>query len=225
MQKFTQSRMKAIAVRKHIVNKSTLPVSGSNLSSGALVSCFGSKQIIPALYVQTLNHYGMNSVAQFTIDNTGVGNTFLRLRLGGLIAFPLAYTLFNVADGAADNAVITDDYGAGCKKVQGFSQLVNNGAVSIKTIKISCVKQQQLDSPFFYNTIRYDTSINTLTQNIGFTAEKSDALTTLAVARGNWILGFNQYFEFGILPNVSLTIFLEIYGIANVKAFSTIGDR
>lgn len=196
---------------------------GANLSAGALVAAFGSKLIVPTMILRKLDHSNQNPVVQFTIDNTGVGNAQQLLRVGSVVGLAGSAVLHNIALGAADNAVITDDYGAGCRKVQGFSQLVNAGAVMVETIKISTSSLTQKDRLFTHNRINYDDTIFPTSNNVGFTAEKSDQLTTLAVAHGNWMLDFNQYFEFTILAAVSLTLYFELKGVQNVDGFTTIG--
>lgn len=197
---------------------------GVNLANGALVSIFGSKGIAPAMIMQTIDYSTANSIVQFTIDNTGAGNAAQKLRIGGVVAEKGDFSKHNIAAGASDNAVIVDEYGAGCLKVQGFSELVCYNGVIVKTIKISTASLTQKDQTFTHNTLHYDDTIVPMKNNVGFTAEKSDQLTTLSVAHGNWILGSAQYFEFPILAAVSLTIFLELSGTGNVKGFTQIGN-
>ncbi len=80
-----------------------------------------------ALLVENSGGFRERNVIEINLDNTGVGATDQILYIGGLAALAGQAELFGLPAGAQDNAVITDQYGIGCKFTQGLSLMVNKG--------------------------------------------------------------------------------------------------
>ena len=162
----------------------------------------------------------MNPVAQFDIVNTGAGNAQQIMRIGAVVALAGAYVRYNLVAGSADDAVITDQFGAGCRKIQGFSELTSHIPVIIDQIHISSSDLTQLNRAFTHNIIYMtDAVVDQRTSNIAFTQAKTDQKTTLNVAKGKWILSANQYFSYTIGAAISVTLLLHVAGVANTAGF------
>jgi len=162
----------------------------------------------------------MNPVAQFDIVNTGVGNAQQIMRIGAVVALAGAYVRYNLAAGSADDAVITDQFGAGCRKVQGFSEIASHIPVIIDQIHISSSDLTQLNRAFTHNIIYMtDAVVDQRTSNIAFTQQKTDQKTTLNVAKGKWILSANQYFSYTIGAAISVTLLLHVAAVGNTAGF------
>ena len=164
----------------------------------------------------------MNPVVQFDIVNSGVGATQQLLRIGSVAAFPDAFRRFGLTAGAADNAIITDDFGAGCLKVQGFSDLINYKPVVINEIHLISDNLTQLNAQFTHKLIHPDAVVDTRSNNIAFTQQKTDQKETLNVAKGKWLLDSNQFLEFSIFAGRDMTILLHMVAIANVSTFTPV---
>ncbi len=195
---------------------------GADLSGMAKVRAVSGAKV-EALFLETANVRGrMNPVVQFNIDNSGVGATNQLLRIGSVAAFPDAFSRFGLTPGAADNAVITDDFGAGCLRVQGFSDLINYKPVVINEIHLISSDLTQLNTQFTHKLIHPDMIIDTRSNNIAFTQQKTDQKETLNVAKGKWLIDSNQFLEFTIFATRSLTILLHMVAIANVQTFTPV---
>jgi|GEM_PF-3772815 len=178
---------------------------------------------VEALLLETANVRGrMNPVVQFSINNTGVGATDQKVRIGSVAAFPDSYARFNLTPGAADNAIIRDQLGVGCLKVQGFSDLINYKPVVINEIHLISADLTQLNTEFFHKLIHPDLIIDDRSNNIAFTQQKTDQKETLNVAKGKWLIDSNQFLEFTVFAANSLTILLHMVAIANVDTFTPV---
>ena len=195
---------------------------GSDLSGMTKVrSVSGAK--VEALVLETANVRGrMNPVVQFDIDNSGVGAATQKVRIGSVAAFPDAYARFGLTPGSADNAVITDQLGAGCLAIQGFSDLINYKPVVINEIHLISADLTQLNTQFFHKLIHPDLIIDDRSNNIAFTQQKTDQKTTLNVAKGKWLIDSNQFLEFTVFAGKSLTVLLHMVAIANVDTFTPV---
>lgn len=198
------------------------PGASADLSNMTRVrSVSGAK--VEALVLETANVRGrMNPVVQFSINNSGGGATDQKVRIGSVAAFPDAFSRFGLTPGSADNAVIVDQLGAGCLKVQGFSDLINYKPVVINEIHLISSDLTQLNTEFFHRLIHPDLVIDDRSNNIAFTQQKTDQKETLNVAKGKWLLDSNQFLEFTVFAGLSITILLHMVAIANVNTFTPV---
>ena len=196
---------------------------GQDLSGMVAIRSVGGSKV-SALVLETANVRGrMNSVVQFDIVNSGVGATTQKVRIGSVAAFPDAYARFALTPGAADNAVITDQLGVGCLKVQGFSDLINHKPVVLNEIHLISSDLTQLNTEFFHKLIHPDLVIDDRSNNIAFTQRKTDQRETLNVAIGKWLIDSNQFLEFTVFAGKDMTIILHMIAIANVETFTPVG--
>jgi hypothetical protein len=166
----------------------------------------------------------INPVVQFNIDNTGAGNANQVLRIGSESGQPDSYLQFGLPASAADDAVITDDYGVGCLKVQGFSRLVSSKAVAITELKvIEATPSDQLQQAFVYKSLQYDGTIDEIKQNIAFTQEKVDQRDNLVRQRGLWVLDAQQLLEYTVLAGKKVSLFVKISAADSAKVFKSTG--
>ena len=167
-----------------------------------------------------------NPIIQFTIDNTGVGAVSCKLRIGSVVSRPDAYAYHGLTVGAADNAVITDQFGAGCLAVVGFSAIVSCKPVIVSKIKlITPAASSQLQQALKYRSLQLDGSIDEITANIAYTSEKSDFRANLVEKTGLFVLDAQQFLEYVILAASTVDIFLEVTGFANVETFLPLSKR
>lgn len=195
---------------------------GSDLAGMSKVrSVSGAK--VEALFLETANVRGrMNPVVQFDIINSGVGATTQKVRIGSVAAFPDSFRRFGLTAGSSDNAIILDQFGAGCLKVQGFSDLINYKPVVINEIHLISADLTQLNSEFFHKLIHPDAVIDDRSNNIAFTQQKTDQKETLNVAKGKWLIDSNQFLEFTVFAGKDLSILLHMVAIANVNTFTPV---
>ena len=178
---------------------------------------------VDALILETANVRGrMNPVVQFDIVNSGIGATNQKVRIGSVAAFPDVFARFGITPGSADNAVITDQLGAGCLKVQGFSDLINYKPVVINEIHLISSDLIQLNTEFFHKLIHPDLVIDDRSNNIAFTQQKTDQKETLNVAIGKWLIDSNQFLEFTVFAAKDITILLHMNAIGNVTTFTEV---
>lgn len=198
------------------------PQKAADISGMARVRAVSGAKV-EALFLETANVRGrMNPVVQFDIVNSAGGATNQKVRIGSVAAFPDAYRRFGLTAGAADNAIITDQLGAGCLKVQGFSDLINHKPVVINEIHIISSNLTQLNTEFFHKLIHPDLVVDDRSNNIAFTQQKTDQKETLNVAKGKWLIDSNQFLEFTSFAGQDVTILLHMVAIANVGTFTPV---
>lgn len=194
----------------------------ANLSGMSVVKSVSGAQV-QAMLLETANVRGqMNPVVQFDIDNTGGGAVNQVVRIGSVAAQPGAYLQLGLTPGAADNAVIRDQFGAGCLNVQGFSSLCSFKPVVVNQINIISTSLVQLNARFLHRLINPDMIVINRSNNIAFTQQKTDQKVTLNVAMGKWLLDSNQWLEFTSYAGDQLTILLHMVAIANVATFTPV---
>ena len=194
----------------------------ADLSGFSKVSSVNGSSVA-AVIMETANVRGrMNPVVQFTIINSGGGATNQLVRIGSVAAFPDAYARFGLTPGAADNAIITDQLGVGCLKVQGFSDLVNHKPVVINEIHIISSDLTQLNTEFTHKLIHPDLVVDVRSNNIAFTQQKTDQKETLNVAMGKWLIDSNQFLEFTVFATKDVTVLLHMTAIGNVRTFTEV---
>lgn len=160
-----------------------------------------------------------NKVIQFSIDNSGVGAATQKLRIGSWAALTAAFTQFGLTAGAADNVVITDDFGASVQKVQGFSKMTISSDVIVEEIRVISSFTNQLTQQFSHKRILFDFTVIPIVTNIAYTEDKSDQRTDLLIAKGRWLLNGRQFLEFTSLLATTMTIQLLVTGSAEAKDF------
>lgn len=194
----------------------------ADLSGLSVVKSVSGAQV-QAMLLETANVRGtMNPVVQFDVDNSGVGATDQVVRIGSIAAQPGAYQQLGLVAGASDNAVIRDQFGAGCLNIQGFSQLCSFKPVVINEIHLISTSLTQLNARFLHKLINPDMIVITRSNNIAFTQQKTDQKTTLNVAMGKWLLDSNQWLEFTSYAGDEITILLHMVAIANVSTFTPV---
>jgi len=162
-----------------------------------------------------------NAFVQFDIDNTGGGHTAQVLRVGSVAAAAGAYSMLGLVAGASDDAVITDQGGAGCKYVQGFSLMVVAKPVLITEVRVRSSDSTQLAQQFTHNNIGFDKAVKSETINVVGTEEMYDQRTNLVIARPKagqlgWFLDAQKYFQFTCVDNKTFSVILYIGGVHNV---------
>lgn len=162
----------------------------------------------------------INNIIQFSIDNTGVGNAAQQLRIGSRVGLPDAFARYGMTAGAADNAVIEDDFGAGCLKVQGFSDIISMKPVVVSEVKIiTPTADSQLQQAIKYKSLQLDGSVDETTKNVAFTQRTVDNRDNLINYNGTLILDAQQFIDYRILAAKTVDVFLKITGFANVDTF------
>lgn len=175
-----------------------------------------NKGIVPAIMLALYDAKQMNPIAQFSVNNPLA--VPVPLIIGSVLAQTGAFLYYGTQPTAADNAAFSDQLGMGTPFVTGFSKLTNHMPIVFNQIKISCTNQIQVNSSFTHNTISpFTATIYPKTNNIGFTQSKNDYNLNLSTAEGKWTLGPNQFLQYVIQPLTSVTIYLKIISIANVK--------
>jgi hypothetical protein len=165
----------------------------------------------------------INPIVQFDINNSGVGNTDQILRIGSVLGEADSYLFWDQPASAADDAVITDQNGVGCKFVQGFSELVKSKAVAVTEIKVSMASTDlQLNQNFKYRKLDYDGSVNEVKVNVGYTQQKQDFNETIRSIKSLWILDSQYFLEYKVLAGKQLTIFLELAAANQVETFKSL---
>lgn len=226
VQKLAEAKSAPVASRP--ANGNGMPAAGmpgnlTNLTNGMWVRKINNG-FTQAIMAELFNVSGqMNPIAQFSIDNSGGGAANQNLIIGSVLGDTGSYVYYGQSASAADNAVIVDQFGAGCRFTIGFSRLVSFMPVVVSEIKFSSTNTLQVNLPFSHKVLfPTDAVVYPLTNNIGFTQEKSDFRTTLSVAVGKWVLGPNQYFQYQVLATATVTIWLKISAIGNVKSMTMV---
>lgn len=188
-----------------------------NLTKGQYIRKIG-KGFTSAITLALWEQNQMNPVLQANLSNPMPGT--VNLIIGSVLAETGAYLFYGQQPSAADNAAFTDNFGHGTPFITGFSRLTNHMPIVFDELKIATDNTQQLLLPFQHCQLNpTDATVLPKTNNIGFTQEKSDFRTTLSVAVGKWTIGPNQYFQYPVLGNTTLTLYMRIRAISNVKTF------
>lgn len=179
----------------------------------------------PAVLMETNDVSTIQRVIKFTINNLGDAShtpQTVSLRIGSVAARKDAYQNFGLGAGAADDTVITDNVGTGCKGVQGFSEYVCFVPVWTKRIKIFCDDTSQLTESLFYKQLQIDGTTPTQRLiDLAYTQEKSDQRSNMVAAEALYLLDATRYFEYKVEAGVKLTIFIELGAISNSETFTT----
>jgi len=158
-----------------------------------------------------------NRYVQFNVVNAAAVNRIYRI--GGFISTTGNYLNYGVPAGASDFADISDQYGTNVKKTQGFSQLTIGKPMIVTQIRMISASTAQLAETWTYNTINPDGTITPSPINIAATQAKSDQRLDLTIAYGVWILNTNHYLEVASIIGQSMSVILEVSGVANVSDF------
>lgn len=161
-----------------------------------------------------------NNVVQFDIANTNAAAVEEIVRIGSRLGMADAYIRYNTTKSAVDSVTgILDNFGVNVQKCQGFSEIVSDTPVFIKTIKVISASTTQLNKQFQHKTILPDFTIIPLVQNIAFTREKSDQASDLNVAYGAWLLSSRNFLEFTSVAGTSVSLIMEVASVADVRSF------
>ncbi len=167
----------------------------------------------------------INSIIQFSIDNTGGGHgDNKKVRIGSKAALPDNYLKYGLDAGAADDAAIADQNGVGCLAIQGFSDLVCSKPVIINEIKIFSSDQTQLNQPMRYRSLQLDGTVDELKRNLSWTQEKDDQRDNMVRIKGVFILDVQQFLEFNAKDNKTFDILMKVAGFSNVEMFKPVVD-
>ena len=160
---------------------------------------------------------GINRWTQFTVDNTGEGSRDCKLRIGSRLGMQGAYARFGVEAGAADNGVIRDQFGIGCLAVQGFSELTQDRAMLITTLRLKSTDSNQISTPISQGFIGTDLKVVYKDINTLATEQKSDERTDLMDLNGNgFILSSDKFFEFVVYSGKQVIVLLYVEAIDNI---------
>ncbi len=165
----------------------------------------------------------INPIVQFDIDNSGVGNTQQTLRIGSVLGLADSYLYWNQSPSAADDPVIVDQNGVGCKAVQGFSDLVKSKAVVVTKLKVQMAASDvQLNQNFKYRKLAYDNTVNEIKGNIAWTQQKSDYAQNIREMETAYVIDSQYFLEYVILAGKQLSVFLELGAANMVETFKTL---
>lgn len=165
----------------------------------------------------------INPIVQFDIDNSALGNTQQTLRIGSVLGQADTYLFWGQTASAADDAVIVDQFGAGCKAVQGFSELVKSKAVVVTKLKVQMsASDVQLNQNFKYRKLAYDSTLNEIKGNIAWTQQKTDYAQNIREMETMYILDSQYFLEYTILAGKVLSVFLELGASNMVETFKAL---
>ena len=160
--------------------------------------------------------------AQFNVDNTGVGNADTKLRIGSFAGAVVgAYTKFAESQPVSgqDTVYMSDQFGAGMQKVQGFSYLTMSAGYLVTQCRISTTDADQLGQEILYKTLNFDGTVTSSSINIVGTESKADQRDTLLYQNGFFPLGHNHFFEFNILAGKTVKILLYVTAARQSEAY------
>jgi hypothetical protein len=171
--------------------------------------------------LSTMDPSRIQRILQFPIDNTGAGSKAVKVRFGSYVGQKDAYANFGITEGACDNAVVTDDIGVGCKRVQAFSKFVEDNPVVTGKIKILCDDVNQLAKPVYHKSLNIDGSEpNSTTIDVAYTQSRSDNRQNLVEIPVSKVLDSTRYFEYLVGSGTKLTFYIELAGISNTETFT-----
>lgn len=163
----------------------------------------------------------VNPVVQFSFNNTGAGNTNQIVRFGSVVCETDTFAYWNLPPSAADDAVITDQYGAGVQYTQGFGKLVSSKAVIINEIKvIMAAADPQLQNNFLYKQLQYDGTIKNTMANIAFTPQMTDQRTNMVDMKTFFLLDSQYLLEYQVLAGKIVSVFFKIEAANMVETFA-----
>lgn len=173
--------------------------------------------------VETDSVQSIQKVIQFSIDNSAAGSSNVKLRIGSQAALPGNYVLFGITAGAADDVVIQDQNGVGCKALQAFGIYVSFKPVIVGRIKVYSSDTNQLAEPLLQTSLQLDGSIPIQKRlNMAYTQSLADNRTNLVEMQLAAILDATKYLEYTVTTGVKLTLFVEIAAISNNETFTAV---
>lgn len=187
-------------------------ISTTQLGGGA-----GSAMIMETGFMQT----AVNPIVQFQYNNAGAGNANQTIRFGSIIAEAGTFDYYNQPQSAADNAVITDQYGAGVQYTQGFGKLVSSKAVIVSQIKVisNTNNDTQLTQNFLYRQLQYDGTIKDTQANIAWTPNMSDQRENMVNMETFFLLDSQYFLEYIALATKIFSVFFKLEAANMVETF------
>lgn len=162
----------------------------------------------------------VNPVVQFRYDNSGLGNTAQTIIFGSVISQTDNFDYWAQAASAADDAVITDQNGAGVQFTQGFGKLVSSKAVIISEIKVKATNNDtQLNQNFTYRQLQYDGTIKDTLANISYTVEMYDQRTDLVVMNTFFLLDSQYFLQYPALATKVFSVYFKLEAANTVETF------
>jgi hypothetical protein len=168
-----------------------------------------------AMIVENSSGFKQRKIVQIKFDNTGSGNADQILRIGGLAATAGAAQLFNLPAGAADDPVILDQYGAGCKFTQGLGLMTQNSGLYIRDFQVLSTvdNSPQLDESIIRRRLYFNGDSVPITDVAAATFEMSDQRKNMMKDReAIFYLSALDFLEYTILAGSKGTIIFEIVG-------------
>ncbi len=166
-----------------------------------------------ALAVENSSGYENRNIIEIEIDNTGDGAADVVLYIGGPACLAGYPALYQLPAGAADNGVITDQYGVGVKFTQGLGLMLNVGAY-IRDFQVISDDDNapQLRKPIVIRRFYPNGNTEPITFPAASTFEMSDQ-------RKNMMKDSKQYFFINNLNDLEYTIVADFKGSIIFEVF------
>jgi hypothetical protein len=173
------------------------------------------------ILLTTMDPSRIQKILQFPIDNTGVNSVAVDVRFGSFAAQKDAYANYGLTKGAADDAVVKDDLGVGCKRIQGFSQFVSFNPVVTGKVKILCDDVAQLTTPVYHKSLQIDGSdpLST-TIDVAYTQARSDNRQNLVEIAVSKVIDSTRFLQYRVAAGVKVVFYIEVAGISNTETFT-----
>ncbi len=176
----------------------------------------GSAMLLETGYMET----AVNPVVQFQYTNTGAGNADQNIIFGSVISSTDSFAYWDQPASAADDAVITDQNGAGVQFTQGFGKLVSSKALIISTIKVKATNNDtQLNQNFLYRQLQYDGTVKDTQANISYTVQMTDQRTDLVVMQTFFLLDSQYFLQYTALAGKTFSVYFNIEAANMVETF------
>lgn len=161
-----------------------------------------------------------NRNPQYDISNADA--TDQKVILGSVLGIGGAYAFYGQNPSACDDALVSDQFGANIRAVQGFSNLVNHNPVIATIVQMISTDATQLNQPFTYNDITYDATVNKVTSNTTSTFTRFDTATNVVNFGGVWPLGPQTFLAVNSKATKAMTITLTMSATASIRSFRAI---
>lgn len=185
---------------------------GADARKAQLVTYSEDGNVGKTMLIENSSGYRQRRNVEIQIDNSKPGNADQILRIGGVAGTAGAAQLFNLPAGAADDPVIEDQYGVGCKFTQGFCYMTEKG-IYIRDFQVlsdvdnSPQLRQQLERVRLYfngnNTIISDPA--------AITFEMSDQRKNMMKDRDSvYYINSLNWFQYKIIAGFKGSLLFEI---------------
>ena len=158
----------------------------------------------------------VNQWTQFDIVNASTTVDY-KLRIGSNLGLPNGAAELGLASGAADAADISDQVGAGCLGVRGFSRITCSKPVLVTEIQITSDDSTQLNSEISQLEVELDGTVVSRKINVSATQLKSDERTNLLTIENiAVVLDSSHALEFLSKKSKSVTLKLKCEAWDNI---------